>query len=103
MVLILSPSKPIQYDEKAWSLEEIDFLSEDNKEYRRTQSIRVWRDGNLHEFSRDLGPSVNFKAEPIGIISLDVPTVGEVMDMADQIRVDRGLEQAMADHAGESN
>ena len=103
MVLILQQNRPLSYDERAWSLEELDRLADDGKGFRRVQNIRVWRDGRLHEFSRDLGPTLQFKASPIGVMSLDMHTVGEVMDFADKIRFDSGLEQAMADHAGEYN
>lgn len=103
----LIPVAKLQRHEKCWILEERDELTPDGKSVRRIQSVRVWRDGRLIQFDRDLGPASAFAGVgPVGIVSLGEDEVGRVIDMAEDARradMKAGLAQAMQDHLAAFN
>ena len=97
-LLILPTAPPLSPDERVWSLYEGDVMHFDGKGLRRQQTIRVFRGGNLVEFSIDLGIASDWTCGPIAIVSLLEDTVGQVREMVDTIREDNGLELAMQAH-----
>lgn len=102
--LLLPTIKPLSVDDKAWLLTEEDTFTPDGKQEVRTQTIRVLRDGRLIDFPRVMGPSAKYKgADPIIILALGEDSVGHIMDQADVLRADNGLQRALDDHLSEEN
>lgn len=102
-IILKGTNTPLRNDERAVSLVENDAILPNGKAWHRLQTVRVIRDGELYEFVRDMGPSANYAAAPLCIVTLETDSVGEVLDQANRLREDKGLEQAMADHLGEVN
>lgn len=96
--IILPSLRPLGVDEKCWALIEEDRLSEDGKRLERIQRIQVVRDGRRVEFSKALGPAENYAGGPFLIPAMETDSVGNVADMADRLRIDKGLLRAMEAH-----
>ena len=103
VAIIIPTLRPLHIDELAWSLYEDDRLSEDGKVLMRFQTVQVIRDGRRVEFPRALGPSHNYFAGPFLIPALEAHSVGEVVEMAELLRGDKGLDRAMEAHAADFN
>ncbi len=73
-------------DEKAYALVETNMQSPTFRGFHRYQLIIVNREDRMSEFRRDLGPAKNFEARQFRIPSLWLHTVGELQDMADNLR-----------------
>lgn len=73
-------------DEKAYALVETNLQSPTFKGFHRYQLIIVNREDRMSEFRRDLGLAENFKARQFRIPALWLHTVGELQDMADDLR-----------------
>lgn len=101
--IILPSLQPLGVDEKCWALIEEDRLSQDGKQLLRVQRIQVVRNGERVEFSKALGPSEDYLSGPFLIPALECHSVGEVADMANLLRVDKGLDRAMEAHENEGN
>ena len=80
---------------------EADELSEDGKQLLRMQHIEVIRDGRRVRFSKPLGVSEDYLNGPFMIPALEMDSVGNVTDMADKLRVDKGLLRALEAHEAE--
>lgn len=99
---ILLPSEhPLQVDEKAWTLIEREDPTPDGLRLDRVQAVRVHRGRRVVEFARVMGPASQFPNGPFLILALDTESVGRIMDRADLLRRDNGLQRAMDDHAAE--
>ena len=101
--LLMPTVQPLHVDEEAQSLYEEDRLSDDGKQLVRVQAIRVYRGGRLVEFPRVMGPVRDWQYGPFLIPAFGAHSVGEVMDMAEQIRpmLSAGVQTAMEQHAAE--
>lgn len=73
-------------DEKAYALVEVDLQSPTYKGFHRYQLIIVNREDRMAEFRRDLGLAENFNARQFRVPSLWLHTVGELQDIADDLR-----------------
>lgn len=73
-------------DEKAYALVEMDLQSPGYKGIRRYQIILVNRDDELTEYRWDMGPANDFPARLFRLPSLWMHTVGELQEMADDLR-----------------
>ncbi len=76
----------IHPDEKAYALVELNLQSPSMKGFHRYQILLVNRDDELTEYRWDLGPTDNFTSREFRIPALWLHTVGEVQDMADDLR-----------------
>lgn len=99
--LLLPTVQPLHIDEEVQSLYEEDRIVPGG--FVRVQVIRVYRGGKLTEFPRVMGPSSNYNAGPFIIPAFGAHTVGEVLEMAEQLRpaLAKGVATAMAEHAAE--
>ena len=104
-MLLLPSVRPLHMDDEVMSLREEDQLTADGTRVVRLQIIRVRRGDKLVEFPRELGLSSTFAAGPFLIPALGAHSVGEVMEMAEQLRpvLARGMDNAMAAHRAEFN
>lgn len=77
----------VERGEPAYALSEVNLAPPDFKAKHRYQIIYVQRGDKLAEFRRDLGLATNFPNSPaLRIPSFWVHEVGELMDMADELR-----------------
>lgn len=95
---LLIPMASLSADEKAWALYERDVMTPDGKHEYREQVIRVTRGERLVEFGIVLGASSRWTCGPFAVMSLGEDSVGQVREMADNIRADNGLEVAIQGH-----
>ena len=97
MPLIVPGWSPPRHNEPAW------FLKEYTQNGHRMQSLAVVRNDNLVEFPRVMGPASDYpKARDIFIFGGFEETCHALMDYADGLREDPGLEQHIAETEGES-
>ena len=80
-------------EELAYGLYELNFKSPDQKSRRRYQIIVVNRDDKLAEHRIDMGLAKKFKHDQLRIPSMFVHTVGELQDMANQLRKQPSLDK----------
>lgn len=76
----------IHPNEKAYALVEMDLQAPDYKGIRRYQILLVDRDDELAEYRWDMGPSADFPKKLFRIPALWMHTVGELQEMADDLR-----------------
>ena len=82
-------------DEKAWSYLEMDEQSPGSHGFRRYQIITVKRGDQLAEYREDMGNSDNFKdaRKTIHIPSLFEHSVAELIELANELRYERGRDE----------
>jgi hypothetical protein len=94
---IRTPVLSVSMDEPAFNLSEVYLLTPDSAAWNRYQVILVIRGDKLAEFQRDLGPRDKFSVGefriPGGLTHTNgkieiVHTVGELVDIADTLRMD---------------
>ena len=94
---IRTPVLSVSMDEPAFNLSEVYLLTPDSAAWHRYQVILVIRGDKLAEFQRDLGPRGKFSVGefriPGGLTHTNgkieiVHTVGELVDIADTLRMD---------------
>lgn len=93
--------RPLEDDDRAWFLYEEERFVDNNKAIHRFQRIQVERDGKLVEFDIDMGPAANFDAQGFMLIGAGVETAGNLLELAEKVRLDGGIRQAMDDYAAD--
>jgi hypothetical protein len=97
MVLVVPGWSPPRHNEPAW------FLREYTDNGKRMQSLSVVREDQLVEFPRIMGLASDYpKARDIFIFGGFEETCHALMDYADGLREDPGLEQHIAETEGSS-
>jgi hypothetical protein len=100
-VEILVPYSPPRHGEPAYYLSEYDGYSEGVKV--RYQTLAVVRDDRLVEFPRIMGPSSNYpEAQDVFIFGGFEESCDALMDYADGLREDRGLEDLLKERTESS-
>ncbi len=80
-------------DEKAYDYFEAQEQAPDYSGFHRYRKIYVKRNGNIAEYREDMGKASDFKgAKQLHIPSLWVHSVAELIDLADYLRWDTGID-----------
>lgn len=77
----------IHEDEPAFMLVELNLVRPPSRQWHRWQIITVQRDGALHDWWTDLGPTASFKAPELACPGLWEESVGALRDLAEVQRL----------------
>ena len=82
-------------DEKAWNYIEMDEQSPGSHGFHRYKIILIKRGDSMAEYREDMGKSELFKdaRRTIHIPAVFEHTVGELLDIADELRYERGRDE----------